>query len=137
MEVAARLPEVDWGRVEPGQPARVILDTQPELVFEGRVADVTPVASRQGNVSGYPVRVALGRTEPAIMRPGLSVRVEVVRARWDAALCLPRAAVRLDAENPRVVSLSGDVLPVELLGCTPTLCAIASGLEEGDRVRRF
>jgi hypothetical protein len=34
---------------------------------------------------GFPVRVSLARTDP-LMRPGLSVRVEVVRGKWEGAL---------------------------------------------------
>lgn len=137
MEVTGRLPEVDWGRIRPGQVARVVLDTWPERVFDGEVADVVPVASRQGNVGGYPVRIRLARTEPEIMRPRLSVRVEIVRERWEGVLSVPRAAVSLAGEATRVLRPDDELVSVELLGCTPTVCAIASGVEEGTRVQRF
>lgn len=85
MDVEATLAEVDYGRIAPGMRARCILDIQPGRVFEGRVEEVGVVASPAsgrmglaGRAAGFPVRISLARTDP-LMRPGLSVRVEVVR----------------------------------------------------------
>ena len=86
---------------------------------------------------GFPVRVSLERTDP-LMRPGLSVRVEIVRGRWDEALVVPRGAVRFEEGGP-VVRRGGksDPVPVTLAACTPVECVVEEGLEEGDRVSRF
>jgi HlyD family secretion protein len=101
MEVDARLPEPDHGRIAPGMEARVILDTWPDRVFEGRVEDVATVAAEAvRNRPGFPVRISLARTDADVMRPGLSARVEVVRGRWSEALVVPRAAVRFQEGNP-------------------------------------
>jgi len=78
--------------------------------------------------------VSLAVTDP-IMRPGLSVRVEVVRAAWPNALALPRHALRFEKDRTVVVrkGLTGRSV-VRVAGCTPVECAVESGLEEGDRV---
>jgi hypothetical protein len=47
------------------------------------------------------VRVSLAKTDP-LMRPGLSVRVEVVRASWPRGLSVPRGAVRFEKDGPVV-----------------------------------
>ena len=141
MEVKATLSEVDHGRVSPGMKVRSILDTYPERVFEGRIEDVGSVAAEgrssfvpQGGATGFPVRISLLRTDP-VMRPGLSVRVEVVRARWPQALVVPRVAVRFEKGEPMVVraGLAGRS-PVAVAACTPVDCVVEKGLEEGDRV---
>ena len=85
---------------------------------------------------GFPVRVSLVRTDP-LMRPGLSVRVEVVRGAWDKALSVPRGAVRFEKEGPVVRRASGGEAKVRLTACTPVECVVESGLAEGDRVSLF
>jgi HlyD family secretion protein len=143
MEVQAALAESDHGRVAPGMKARCILDTYPDRVFEGRVEEVGSVARESGRGwfssatrPGFPVRVSLARTDP-LMRPGLSVRVEVVRAAWERALSVPRGAVRFEKEGPVVRRAGGGVAKVRLATCTPVECVVESGLEEGDRVCLF
>jgi multidrug resistance efflux pump len=143
MEVQAALAESDHGRVAPGMKARCILDTYPDRVFEGRLEEVGSVAREAGRGwfssatrPGFPVRVSLARTDP-LMRPGLSVRVEVVRAAWERALSVPRGAVRFEKEGPVVRRGDGDVAKVRLSTCTPVECVVESGLLEGDRVSLF
>lgn len=141
MEVSATLSEVDHGRIAPGMKARCILDTYPDRGFDGRVEDVGAVAAeatRSFGLSaartGFPVRVSLARTD-AIMRPGLSVRVEVLRAAWPQSLVVPRQALRFESDQAVVMPKgSARPSPVKIAGCTPVDCVVESGLKEGDRV---
>ena len=141
MEVQATLAESDHGRIAAGMSARCILDTYPDRVFEGRVEDVGSVAAEAlqnwsaSTRPGFPVRVALARTDP-LMRPGLSVRIEVVRRSWGKALSIPRGAVRFEKDGP-VVRQGAARLPVRLSTCTPTECVVEADLSEGDRVALF
>jgi HlyD family secretion protein len=142
MEVQAKLAEPDHGKIQPGMKARCVLDTYPDRVFDGTVEEVGSVTTQSGpgwdrTKPGFPVRVSLERTDP-LMRPGLSVRVEVVRGAWDDALVVPRGAVRFSEGGPVVRRKSGgDPVPVTLAACTPTECVVDEGLEEGDSVSRF
>jgi multidrug resistance efflux pump len=144
MEVQAALAESDHGRIAPGMKARCILDTYPDRVFEGRLEEVGSVARESGGRGwfasatkpGFPVRISLSRTDP-LMRPGLSVRVEVVRGAWDGALSVPRGAVRLEKDGPLVRRAGGETAKVRLTACTPVECVVESGLAEGDRVSLF
>jgi multidrug resistance efflux pump len=142
MEVQATLAEADHGKIAAGMKARCILDTYPDRVFEGKVTEVGSVSSEGGRGwastrPGFPVRVSLTSTDP-LMRPGLSVRVEVVRGAWPDALVVPRGAVRFE-EGGAVVRRAGRDEPVEvtLVACTPVDCVVEKGLEEGDRVDDF
>jgi HlyD family secretion protein len=141
MEVSAALSEVDHGRIGAGMKTRCILDTYPDRVFEGRIENVGAVAAEAGRSfglstvrTGFPVRVSLAVTDP-IMRPGLSVRVEVLRAAWPEALVVPRHALRFEKEQAVVMrkGLSGRTV-VRVAGCTPVDCVVESGLKEGDHV---
>ena len=140
MEVSASLAESDHGRIAPGLEARCILDTYPDRVFAGRVEEIGSVAAEGGQAwfasasrVGFPVRVSLGKTDP-LMRPGLSVRVEVVRGRWERALAVPRAAVGFEKDGPVVRRPGGGPAKVRLASCTPLDCVVESGLADGDRV---
>jgi multidrug efflux pump subunit AcrA (membrane-fusion protein) len=144
MEVGALLSEVDHRAIARGMKARCILDTYPERVFEGRIEDVGAVAAEAGRgfgpigtPSGFAVRVSLAHTDP-VMRPGLSVRVEVVRGAWPKALVVPRQAVRFDKEKASVLKKGlGGSNAVTVTACTAVDCVVESGLAEGDRVLLF
>jgi RND family efflux transporter MFP subunit len=131
MEVVAYLADVDDGRIAPGMKVRCIPDTYPDRTFTGRVAEVSSVADRKG----FRARVSLDTSDAAIMRPGMSVRLEVVRRSWDRALLVPRQAVHRDGER-MLVTKPGAAAPiaVSVAACTPIDCVVTSGLEEGDRV---
>jgi multidrug resistance efflux pump len=141
MEVSAALSEVDHGRIGAGMKTRCILDTYPDRVFEGRIENVGAVAAEAGRSfglatvrTGFPVRVSLAVTDP-IMRPGLSVRVEVLRAAWPQALVVPRHALHIEKEQSVVVRKGlGGRTAVRVAGCTPVDCVVESGLKEGDHV---
>jgi len=141
MEVSAALSEVDHGRIHGGMKARCILDTYPDRVFDGRVEEVGAVAAesvRSFGLStprtGFPVRISLAATD-TIMRPGLSVRVEVIRGAWREALVIPRHAVRFDKDHTFVVRPGArGPSEVRIAACTPVDCVVESGLSEGDHV---
>jgi multidrug efflux pump subunit AcrA (membrane-fusion protein) len=144
MEVQAALAESDHGRIAAGMKARCVLDTYPDRVFDGTVEEVGSVARASGGRGwfsgatrpGFPVRVSLARTDP-LMRPGLSVRVEVVRAAWESALAVPRGAVRFEKDGPVVRRAGGGAAKVRLATCTPVECVVESGIGEGDRVSLY
>ncbi|MGE5127928.1 MAG: efflux RND transporter periplasmic adaptor subunit [Betaproteobacteria bacterium] len=141
MEAQAVLAEADHGRIAAGMPVRCVLDTYPDRVFRGRIEEVGSVAAEAlqnwsaSTRPGFPVRVALARTDP-LMRPGLSVRIEVVRRSWAKALSVPRGAVRFEKDGP-VARKDGARVPLRLASCTPTECVVEAGLAEGDRVALF
>ena len=134
MEVSALLPEVDHGAITAGMATRVILDTYSDRSFAGRVEEVGAVAPESRSGGGFPVRVSLTETDPSVMRPGLSVRVEVVRRLFPNALSVARGALRFEGARAFVSRRNGSPVPVEVLGCSPLVCALASGLEEKARV---
>ena len=144
MEVQAALAESDHGRIAPGMKARCILDTYPDRVFEGRLEEIGSVARESGGRGwfasatkpGFPVRVSLARTDP-LMRPGLSVRVEVVRGAWDEALACRAAPCASRRTGRWCAAPAGDEAKVRLAACTPVECVVESGLAEGDRVSLF
>jgi HlyD family secretion protein len=134
MQVRARLADVDDGAVGEGMRAGCVLDAYPGRVFAGSVAQVSPVARPEGRDSTrrfFDVVVALENADPAVMRPGMSMRVEVVRRRAADALLVPRAAVHTLSGRARVRQPSGQEITVEVQWCTAEACVVRGGVLEG------
>ena len=137
MRVEAVEFDVDDGRVTPGMPAVCTLDTYPDEPIPCRVESVAPVAqeAERSTLRRYfRVRVALDRSDPERMRPGMSAKVEVVTAAVDDALLAPRAALDLAADPPRAARAGGGWAPVRLGACDAERCVVEDGLREGDRL---
>lgn len=99
MEVEARLSDVDDGRIAPGMRVRATLDTYPDRELEGIVRAIGPVARESSWRSmrrHFPVRVELDCADPEIMRPGMSVRVEVETVSREGVGLVARDALRFD-----------------------------------------
>src|SRR5262249_3428108 len=136
MEVTGILPEVDEGRIAPGQQVRCVLDTYPDRVFQGRLAEVSAVGKEatRRSVGGFASRASLEGADPAVMRPGMSVRLEVIRKVWENALTVPRQAVATADGKTFVEGTAGQKTEVRLAGCTATRCIVEDGLQEGARL---
>ena len=83
----------------------------------------------------FRVVVKLARVDPALMRPGLSTRVEIRREVRPNVLIAPRAAIDWSAKSPRARLDSGRLINVVLGSCNAQECVVKSGLEEGARLR--
>jgi len=136
MEVVGILPEVDEGRIGAGMPVRCVLDTYPDRVFEGRLTEVSVIGKEpdRRTVGGFNFRAKLDDSDPSVMRPGMSVRVEVIRRVWENVLTVPRQRLRTEEGKTWATGPSGERIEVRLAGCTPTRCVVEEGLREGDRI---
>ncbi|HEX3126499.1 MAG TPA: efflux RND transporter periplasmic adaptor subunit, partial [Thermoanaerobaculia bacterium] len=136
--VEADLSDVDDGRIAPGMEATCTLDAYLSERFRCRVAEIAPVA-RERSVSSlrryFPVRVTLDRLDRR-MRPGMSVRVEVLGPEV-RGLIVPREALDFPdpaSGQPRALLAEGGAAPVRLGPCTATECVV-EGLKEGTPLR--
>jgi HlyD family secretion protein len=137
MQVRARLPDVDDGSVREGMRADCVLDAYPGRVFAGVVKTVSPVARAEGRDSTrrfFDVVLALDRADPAVMRPGMSMRVEVIRRLSRDVLIVPRAALRSFPGQARVKLAAGQDATVEVEWCTAKACVVRGGVLEGTAV---
>lgn len=134
MEVIAFLPEVDDGRVMAGQDVRVFLETDLARSFRGKVEKVASVAQDARYAGGFRVHVSLEETDPEIMRPGLSARVEVIRRIFRDALLVPRKALLRRGSEFHARQPGGGSKAIRVAACLPLDCVIETGLAEGDRV---
>lgn len=137
MEVRAELSDVDDGRVAVGRKGSCTLDAYSREPQACTVEEVSPVARNKNRASlrrAFAVRLSLARTDPARLRPGMSVEVDLPGPLIEGALVVPRGAV-LFGEPARVRLADGDPREVTLGPCDAQRCAIERGVAEGETVR--
>jgi HlyD family secretion protein len=134
--VSAPMDEVDSASIHAGQPAKLTVDSYPDIQFEGKVFRVAPyvldVLAQNRTVE---IEVELVDAELATkLLPGTSADVEVVLEARDAALRLPTSAL---LEGNRVLVASDGRLeerPVEIGLKNWDYAEVTGGLDEGQRV---
>jgi multidrug efflux pump subunit AcrA (membrane-fusion protein) len=139
MRVRAKLSDVDDGKIAAGMRATCTVDAYPNSPVEGIVRDISPVAQEERRSPvrrWFEVVVELDRSDPVIMRPGMSVRVEVESVRRENVLLVPRAAVEHGAEAARVHLENGSAAAVTLGECNASVCELIEGPGEGARLSR-
>ena len=138
LQVSASLADVDDGRVAAGMPATVTVDGYPSVHFPATIASVSAVAQEEARLSmrrKFRVVVKLAKIDPALMRPGLSARVEIRRELLRNVLIAPRAAIDFSTKTPRARLESGRLVAVTVGSCNAQECVVRSGLDEGARLR--
>lgn len=136
LRVEAELSDVDDGRIAPGMEATCTLDAYLSERFRCRVAEIAAVARERSSGSlrrYFPVRITLDRLDRR-MRPGMSVRVEVLGPEV-RGLLVPREALDLSSGQPRALLADGTAVPVRLGPCTAAECVVEGGLRDGTPLR--
>jgi HlyD family secretion protein len=136
MQVRVRINQVDGGAVRIGQAATIRLDAYPDLVFEGRVEQLAPLAASSqltARVRTFSALVAISGSHANLM-PDLSAAVDIVVERLDNALMLPRAAVAIDRNGAAVEVRNpgrGGRRAVTLGAASADFVVITKGVDEG------
>jgi HlyD family secretion protein len=139
--VVAPMDEVDSGRLRPGQPARVTVDSRPGERFAGAVLALAPyVLDREEQNRTVEVEVSLGPipsgagAAPPLL-PGTSADVEVILDSRAGVLHIPTSAI---LEGGKVLLVGADGVLVErtiTIGLRNwDVTEVRAGLAAGDRV---
>jgi hypothetical protein len=131
--------EVEAAGLVKGKPAEIVIESQPHRVLKGEIKRVESVAKRRNFRSPtqyFGVTIALGKTDPASMKPGQRVRAKLLLDERDA-LVVPRPAlIERDGSFVAFRREARGFVPVkvELGAATAGLVSISAGLKEGDVV---
>ncbi len=134
MQVKARLSDVDDELIEVGMRVRCVLDTYPDLLFDGTITEITVIAQESARSSlrrHFRATVSLDESDPERMRPGMSVKVEVPQERFEDVLLAPRAALDLGSETPQARLRDGSWAAITIGPCSAHACVITDGLRVG------
>ena len=115
--------------------ANCTLDIDPIVRSRERSTEIAPVAQEDGEHSvrrAFRVVVVLDDSDPEKMRPGMSVRAEVLLPPVEDALLLPREALDWSGDGPRALLAGGSVDGCEARGlqCARE-CVVLDGLRGG------
>lgn len=92
LEVIARVPEVDVGKIQPGQLVEIVADAYPDQVFKGRVRLVAPEAVVEQNVTSFEVRVGI-ETGLEKLRSGMNTELTFLGNELNNTLVVPTVAI--------------------------------------------
>jgi membrane fusion protein (multidrug efflux system) len=98
------VPEKEFRKIAPGQPAEVVVDALGGERFVGNIERISPTVDPQTGTFKARVEVA---DQSRRLKPGMFARVNIVYERREAALQLPRAAI-LDADGQQSVYVVND-----------------------------
>ena len=137
LEVIAKVPESDIGRVHMGQSATVRVDAFPDKRFEAKVLRITPRAVKINNVTSFDVVLRLVG-DPPQLRIGMTADVGFQTGQVQADTLVPTVAIVTEAGRPGVLLVGKKnqptFQPVELGISSGKDTQILSGLKSGTRV---
>ena len=137
LEVIAKVPEVDVGQLQPGQPVRIVADAYPDQVFQGRVKRIAPEAVVEQNVTSFEVAIAL-LTGQDQLRSKMNVDVTFLGQQISNALVVPTVAIVTEAGETGVMVPDAndqpEFKPVTIGLSLQNQTQILSGLTPEDRV---
>ena len=141
MQAKGEIDEVDAGKIAIGQRVTFRLDAHPDDEIHGTIRSAARTVQQQSGtknpVKVLTVEIALDRTDPAKMRPGMRFQGTVELARSHDALVIPRGAVYVSASGPvayRRGMFGVSQVPLKLGRENDKLVEVVSGLAAGDRV---
>lgn len=141
MKAEGEVDEADAGRVAIGQRVTLRLDAQPDDELQGRITTAARTVQRkrgtQDPLKILPVEIALDKTDPAKMRPGMRFQGTIELGRVKNAVLIPREAVFVSSKGTYVQrrgSLDVDVVPVRLGRQNEKFVEVLSGVAPGDRI---
>ena len=141
IQIAARVDEIDRGRLQVGQRARVHVDAVPDTEFVGVISEISPLA--KSDFSGWPivrnfdVRMKLDNNDQRL-KPGMSASLRIAVDNIKDAIIIPaEASFQKSGRNVVYVARSGgrfEERTIEILKRNGGTLAVASGIKPGERL---
>jgi HlyD family secretion protein len=141
MRVRARVSQSDVNELSVGQPVRVGLDAYPDLFFEGRIAQISPLgtlSTLSPKVRIFVVLVDVQGSHPNLM-PDLTASLDVALSKIPGALVVPRDAVGMDGTRRFVQVQRGSSFEDQTVTLGPMSAVeavLTSGVTEGAVIAR-
>ena len=137
LEVRARVPESDIGRIVTGQNAEIRVDAFPDERFQATVNEIAPRAAKENNVTSFEVRLNFVNP-PQKLRIGMTADINFQTGRSAPKILVPTVAIVTENGKPGVLLVDENqkpsFQPVELGNSSGDQTAILNGLESGTRV---
>jgi HlyD family secretion protein len=138
LAVKAKVPEVDIGKISPGQKVEISADAYPDRVFHGSVRIISPEAVSEQNVTAFEVRLTIDDDLRAALKSGMNVNTIFLGKQVANSLMVPTVAIVRKQGKDGVLVPGTDTQPqfqpVKLGLTTNDKIQVIHGLHPGDRV---
>ena len=137
LEIVAKVPESDIGRIKTGQEATIRVDAFPDRRFKAIVKKISPRAIKNNNVTSFEVTLLLmNRSED--LRIGMTSDVNFQTGATKISTLIPTVAIVTEKGKAGVLIIGNNNQPkfkkVELGTSSGSKTAIISGLQPGEKV---
>ncbi len=137
LEIQAYVDETDIGKVHEGQQVQFQIDSFPGKQLTGTVRAIYPKAQLINNVVNYVLLIDIQNTGALPIRPEMTARVDLILARKDSALTVPRSALFKEHGNTYLVVKTGSAwapMAVKTGLKTSQFVEVISGVSEGETI---
>lgn len=141
MVVEVMIPEASLNKIDNGMPARVKIDAFPGRVFEGKLVKIGILPDGQSTQLNPDLKLYKCEIEcdfhDAVIRPGMSCEVELVKESYERALYVPVQCVVREAGKPCVYVRQGKAWvprPVRVGLDNNRMIHIVEGVHVGEEV---
>ena len=143
MQVKAQIDEADFGRIALNQHVKVTIDGPEPLITSGKITTIGSAfreKSPQDKRRIVDTLITLDDIDAAIMRPGLTARVEIATDKIENVLVVPISALHNEQSSGErasayVIEKGGDKLSVQVSNISNGFAVITEGVKQGDEVR--
>ncbi len=137
LEIVAKVPESDIGRIETGQQATIRVDAFPDRRFKAVVSKISPSAIKNNNVTSFEVTLLLSK-RPENLRLGMTSDITFRTGATKISTLIPTVAIVTEEGKAGVLIIGDNNQPtfkkVELGTSSGSKTAIISGLQPGEKV---
>jgi len=137
LEIIAKVPESDIGRIKTGQEATIRVDAFPDRRFKAVVSKISPSAIKNNNVTSFEVTLLLNK-KPKDLRLGMTSDINFETGATKISTLIPTVAIVTEEGKAGVLVVGKNNQPkfkkVELGTSSGSKTAIISGLQPGERV---
>jgi HlyD family secretion protein len=137
LEVKAKVPEVDIGKIRPTQKVEIVADAYADRTFQGTVRLVAPEAVVEQNVTSFEVRVQID-TGKDVLRSGMNVNVNFAGGQINNALTIPTVAIASKKGQSGVYITDSNneptFKPIKIGSAIRDRTQVLEGLQSSDRV---
>ncbi len=139
--VEAGIDEIDVGKINIGQPAKIVAEAYPRLGFEGKIIRIAPEATVEQNVTLFNVVIEVENKDRKL-KSGMNATAEITVAKEDNVLLVPTLALS-PVEGPdsrftrrTFLKKGNEYVPTDIeIGLSDFKeTVVQKGLEEGDIV---
>ncbi len=138
LEVKAKVPEIDIGKISTGQQVEITADAYPDQKFRGAVRIVAPEAVVEQNVTSFEVRLSIDDDRQSALKSGMNVNTSFVGKPAPRSLMVPTVSIVRSKGKDGILVPGKDRQPefkeVKLGFTARDKTQVLEGIKAGDRV---